>query len=548
MAKLNKVRAQLLDANTGAVIEDVDVLTSADAVKFDDGKNLSEVTAGLAQQLAQMTTLKDVDKVAPLGDELVTSNGWTLGANWTGNLGSGFIHSNGSTENLTHTMSVTANKFYEVEFTVDSTDADHGFKLRVTIGGSAPFEIYQGAGNTITYKRGIQAINTEGLVFIPTTAFTGTVRNISVKEITGTIAPTSFIKDSQNTTVYEMRPTDALLANLFIGKNSGKINTSGRRNVIIGDDAGSANTSGYFNSVVGSGAFLKNTVGSRNIVMGYTALRDNISGHRNIALGTFALNRNTHGHNNIAVGADTLWYNETGSHNIAMGLTALEFNKSGVGNIGIGYRTLLANETNNFNVALGYDAAQKIKADNNVAIGAWAAKAKTTGGDNTIIGAYALQSNTTGSNIVAIGTFAGSTNLTGSDNTFIGRSAGSTVANGLDNVMIGRGSATGVTSASRSIFIGKNTTAPSETANDYLNIGNVIYGDLGNRILGVGVDSPTARLHLGAGSAARPAIKLTASTGLTTVKHAGGIEYDGNELYFTKANGVRYKILMEVTA
>lgn len=39
---LNKVRVQLLDIETGEVIEEVDVLTSADAVMFSDGETFQQ--------------------------------------------------------------------------------------------------------------------------------------------------------------------------------------------------------------------------------------------------------------------------------------------------------------------------------------------------------------------------------------------------------------------------------------------------------------------------------------------------------------------------
>lgn len=42
MAELQKVRVQLLNGDTGEVIEEVNVLTSPDAVLFSDGKNLTE--------------------------------------------------------------------------------------------------------------------------------------------------------------------------------------------------------------------------------------------------------------------------------------------------------------------------------------------------------------------------------------------------------------------------------------------------------------------------------------------------------------------------
>lgn len=42
MAGLNKVRVQLLDTITGAVLQEVDVLTSADAVTFSDGQTFQQ--------------------------------------------------------------------------------------------------------------------------------------------------------------------------------------------------------------------------------------------------------------------------------------------------------------------------------------------------------------------------------------------------------------------------------------------------------------------------------------------------------------------------
>lgn len=42
MSKLNKVRVQLLDEETGSVLEEVDVMTSADAVSFADGQTFQQ--------------------------------------------------------------------------------------------------------------------------------------------------------------------------------------------------------------------------------------------------------------------------------------------------------------------------------------------------------------------------------------------------------------------------------------------------------------------------------------------------------------------------
>ncbi|MBZ9637520.1 collagen-like protein [Clostridium sp. FP1] len=42
MADLNKVRVQLLDSSTGAVLQEVDVLTSANSVLFGDGQTFQQ--------------------------------------------------------------------------------------------------------------------------------------------------------------------------------------------------------------------------------------------------------------------------------------------------------------------------------------------------------------------------------------------------------------------------------------------------------------------------------------------------------------------------
>ncbi|MEN8075310.1 hypothetical protein ABFP60_00025 [Clostridioides difficile] len=42
MAQLKKVRVQLLDPETGALIEDVDIVTSADSVSFTDGETFQQ--------------------------------------------------------------------------------------------------------------------------------------------------------------------------------------------------------------------------------------------------------------------------------------------------------------------------------------------------------------------------------------------------------------------------------------------------------------------------------------------------------------------------
>ncbi|MFA7468443.1 MAG: hypothetical protein WCY82_09280, partial [Desulfotomaculaceae bacterium] len=67
--------------------------------------------------------------------------------------------------------------------------------------------------------------------------------------------------------------------------------------------------------------------------------------------------------------------------------------------------------------------------------------------------------------------------------------------------------------------------------------------------VGIGTTSPTALLHLGAGTSSLAPLKLTAGTNLTTPQ-TGALEYDGSELYFTPVGTTRETIayLSDITA
>lgn len=64
MSKLNKVRVQLLDEEIGSVLEEVDVMTSADAVSFADGQTFQQkLDAGLLKGQKG-----DTGAIGPKGD------------------------------------------------------------------------------------------------------------------------------------------------------------------------------------------------------------------------------------------------------------------------------------------------------------------------------------------------------------------------------------------------------------------------------------------------------------------------------------------------
>ena len=89
---------------------------------------------------------------------------------------------------------------------------------------------------------------------------------------------------------------------IFIGENTGAADDlSTNRNIFIGKDSGIVNTSG-----------------SNNIGLGYRSLYSNITAGGNFALGIFSLSSNTDA-GNVAIGTSALMFKVTGQWNIAIG-------------------------------------------------------------------------------------------------------------------------------------------------------------------------------------------------------------------------------------
>ena len=105
-----------------------------------------------------------------------------------------------------------------------------------------------------------------------------------------------------------------------------------------------------------------------------------------------------------------------------------------------------------------------------------------SGGSNTVIGENAAGSSVPGYTFegnTLLGYFAGY-NLTGARNTLLGwKAGGATLTTGNDN-----------------IIIGYNQDTLTAGANNFLNIGGVIYGDLSGGSIGIGVPGPQAKLHV----------------------------------------------------
>jgi hypothetical protein len=193
-------------------------------------------------------------------------------------------------------------------------------------------------------------------------------------------------------------------------------------------------------------------------------------GTNNTFVGVNSGNFSTSGSGNSAVGYQSLAANTTGAGNTAVGCRALPSNGAGGWNSAVGYEALILNFSGSSNTATGYQSLYLCSAGgNNTATGVQALVA-CTGSRNSAFGMHALYSGSTANNNVALGYKAGENVTTGSNN----------------------------------VIIGYDVDAPSATASNQLNIGNLIFGTgvdgtngtLSSGNIGIGITSPSSRLHI----------------------------------------------------
>ena len=353
----------------------------------------------------------------------------------------------------------------------------------------------------------------------------------------GTSSPNSLLQ------VKSLLTFDNTHFNVWVGSAAGDANTTGASNAALGYGALYYNTTGSNNTASGQRALYSNTTGSDNTASGRLALNANTTGMDNTASGFSALIVNATGSNNTASGSEALFNNTSGNSNTANGEQALFLNTTGKWNTASGqgalYNNTTANEntaggvdalfsnvTGNDNTANGFEALQhNTNASNNTAAGAYALSGNTTGGDNTAVGTFALLGNTSGSSNTVSGFYALASNVSGSSNTVIGFKAFFTQQSGNNNTAVGANAGSGnsftATSSNNSLFganagqalyggsgnvfmgfnaglsavnagnailIGSGTDDASDNSN-FLNIGNVLYGDLSTGHIGIGTSN-----------------------------------------------------------
>ena len=165
-------------------------------------------------------------------------------------------------------------------------------------------------------------------------------------------------------------------------------------------------------------------------------------------------------------------------------------------NMFLGQNAGVLNTSGAYNVFLGQDTGSSASgAGNSVFVGYRAGKAAVNGTDNTFIGNKAATKLTDGWNNTVLGSYSGQNITSGDDNVIIGNLAGNTLTTGSGNTYIGTAAGENITSGNYNIMIGAYLSTSGAVSNA-LNIGNTLYGDLSNKRIGIGVQTPSYPLHI----------------------------------------------------
>lgn len=279
----------------------------------------------------------------------------------------------------------------------------------------------------------------------------GTSSPSSMLSVVGT---STFVGDINIADTYALKYNNQTIAiasttlnNYFFG-GAGNLTTTGGGNSGFGKYAMiSLAVDAVGNSGFGFQALANNTEGDLNNAFGYQSLASNVTGYHNVGYGASTLYTNTGGDWNSAIGSLSLYWNQA-DYNTALGANSLYYNVNGAANVALGMEALYNNATSSKNTAVGYRAGYGSAGSENQ--------------NNSLFGYYSGYGLTTGSN----------------------------------NVLMGYQSGNSLTSGANNIIIGYDVDAPTSTTSNYLNIGNLLHGDLQNSYLGIGTSTPQTALHV----------------------------------------------------
>lgn len=308
-------------------------------------------------------------------------------------------------------------------------------------------------------------------------------------------------------------------SNVVLGYQAGygTLNMAVSNNILIGRAAGFAIDTGADNNIlIGYQAANNLTTGAKNIVIGHdidvpTATTSNQLNIGNIIYGTDIDGTGTTvSTGGISIGAATR--TDTGAKLEVSGSIAFG---SGTGTnliIGNGAMTLnVANGDNNLIYGKNVLTQSNSFVSNNTIISNYSLSqtgATTTINNNALVGTHALYGASTATENTTLGNSIGgfTTGTTFQNNVLLGLGVAGGVTGTLSNcVFVGYRAGNNMTSGTKCIVIGHDIDAPSATANNQLNIGNIIYGtnidgtgttdSTGN--IGIGVSSPAEKLDVG---------------------------------------------------
>ncbi|MEE9219997.1 MAG: hypothetical protein V3U34_00470 [candidate division NC10 bacterium] len=294
--------------------------------------------------------------------------------------------------------------------------------------------------------------------------------------------------------------------NTFGGANSGADGATpltAADNTAFGFNAGNAleGALAIGNTLLGSGCGGLMQSGEGNVAAGENSLAVCVSGSKNVAIGQDAMSLyvGTGATNCTAVGDNAMRQATTGMRNVALGDDCMSGQAvSGNDNVGVGSNCLNQLSSGVQNVAIGRVALDAVQTGNNsTAIGIGALSA-FTGSEGTSVGALSLFNATTGVN-TAVGYNALNDVVTAGGNAAFGHSAGA-LCTGQQNTFLGALAGDASVAADGCIVIGYNQDTSAAAADNELNIGGTIFGDLSSekmvRIGGSGAITGDAQLEL----------------------------------------------------
>jgi hypothetical protein len=325
-------------SNSGVLVSSATNSTAAFQIQ-----NSSNITVLNVDTTKSTTTIRAGTDTAQLGSELNTTTDFTdvawTSTGWTTTSTTATNDSGNTTALSTNQFSLSSGATYQVSYQLSGTPTV-GSTLTVDL-GSVPVEIYTFTGNPseddftdthlATYSGGGAALS-----FNPSSDFTGTISNVSLKLVTPNNAPALVIDNASGTANVEIRASNST-TNTFAGLGDGQSNISGVDDTSLGSQALESNTTGSDNSALGDQALAANTVGSQNSVLGSQALMSNTSGSDNTALGYQALSSNLTGSQDTALGddADVSNGNLTNATAIGFGAVVSDSNTVVIGNTGV---------------------------------------------------------------------------------------------------------------------------------------------------------------------------------------------------------------------